>query len=57
MECDDLSQRVSLELKSVGIEDCVVITKTVWQQSRRQPTFFFQTKPSRSRHAYRAVYA
>ncbi len=54
MECDDLSQRVSLELsqrvslelKSVGTEDCVVITKTVWQQSRRQPTFFSRPSPA-----------
>ncbi len=39
MEFDDLSHRVIGELKSVGIEDCAVITKTVSQHSRRQPTF------------------
>ncbi len=33
MECNDLFHRVSGERKSVGIEDCAVITKTVSQQS------------------------
>ncbi len=57
MDFDDLSHRVIGELKSVGIGDCAVITKTVSQQSPPPSANVFKTRSSRSRHARSAVYA
>jgi len=45
MEFDDLAHRVISERKSVGMEDCAVITKTPAQQSPPPPADVF-TRPS-----------